>query len=48
MAYGGAEVITPQLLNRIYDMDVAAYMRQSADRMEDLINGKGNKIQKSL
>ncbi len=48
MAYGGAEVVTAQLLNQVYDMDVAAYMRQSADRMEDLINGKGKKIQKPL
>ncbi|MDO4293964.1 MAG: ABC transporter ATP-binding protein [Eubacteriales bacterium] len=48
IAYGGPKVITPALLNRVYDMDVAAYMRESADRMEDLINGKDKNVPESL
>ncbi len=46
LAFGGAEILTAELLTEAYGMDVAAYMRESADRMEDIVNGKS--LQKPL
>ena len=40
LAHGGAEILTPELLTETYGMDVAAYMREAAARMEEILNGK--------
>ena len=46
LAFGGKEILTPYLLDETYGMDVAAYMREAADRMEEIING--NHLSKPL
>ena len=40
LACGDASVITPELLEETYEMDVAAWMKESAGRMEEILNGK--------
>ena len=40
LAWGGAGVITPQLLEETYEMDVAAWMKESAGKMEEILNGE--------
>ena len=40
LAWGEASVITPELLKETYEMDVAAWMKESAGRMEEILNGK--------
>ena len=40
LAHGGTEILTPELLTETYGMDVAAYMREAAARMEEILNGK--------
>ncbi|HJA93822.1 MAG TPA: ABC transporter ATP-binding protein [Candidatus Eisenbergiella merdipullorum] len=40
LACGDASVITPQLLEETYEMDVAAWMRESAGRLEEILDGK--------
>lgn len=40
LAWGGAGIITPQLLEETYEMDVAAWMKESAGKMEEILNGE--------
>ena len=40
LACGDASVITPELLEETYEMDVVAWMKESAGRMEEILNGK--------
>ena len=40
LAWGDASVITPELLEETYEMDVAAWMKESAGRMEEILNGE--------
>ena len=40
LAWGNASVITPELLEETYEMDVAAWMKESAGKMEEILNGE--------
>ena len=40
LAWGDASVITPELLEETYEMDVAAWMKESAGKMEEILNGE--------
>ena len=40
LAFGDAGVISPQLLEETWEMDVAGWMEQSARRMEEILNGE--------